>query len=80
MKNVYTVAFSNVALFIAMSSVFNWTRPLCAYKTVMRLFTERFSVGFSLDQEEGLSALVWDAFAACAAEYLPTVLCLGTSD
>lgn len=43
------------------------------YKTILRLCTKRFSVGFSLDEEEGLSARVREAFAACTVGRLPTI-------
>lgn len=50
-----------------------WRSILWAtHKTIMRRFIKRSSVRFSLDYEEGFSALVREIFAACMVELLPT--------
>lgn len=42
------------------------------YKAIMRLYSHRFSAGFSPGEQEGLSALVREPSAACM-ECLPTI-------
>lgn len=44
------------------------------YKAIMRLYSHRFSAGFSPGEQEGLSALVREPSAACTVvERLPTI-------